>query len=213
MPPPAAARKLFGQSAETACRYVSLLAERAVVRGLLGPREVPRIWDRHILNCAAVAELVPPRCELVDIGSGAGLPGIVLAMLLPGARVVLLEPMLRRTAFLSECVSELGLGNVTVCRGRAEEMAGVIQADVATARAVAPLGRLAELAVRVVRPGGLVLAMKGREADAELAGAGAVLHRLGVRGAEVVTAGHGIVEPPATVIRFLSGAGGAGGTG
>ncbi len=90
MPPPAAARKLFGQSAETACRYVSLLAERAVVRGLLGPREVPRIWDRHILNCAAVAELVPPRCELVDIGSGAGLPGIVLAMLLPGARVVLL---------------------------------------------------------------------------------------------------------------------------
>jgi 16S rRNA (guanine527-N7)-methyltransferase len=210
MPPPEAARKVFGRSAETACRYVSLLAERAVVRGLLGPREVPRIWDRHILNCAAVAELVPPRCELVDIGSGAGLPGIVLAMLLPGVRVVLLEPMLRRTAFLSECVSELGLGNVTVCRGRAEEMAGVIQADVATARAVAPLGRLAELAVRVVRPGGLILAMKGREADAELAGAGAVLRRLGVRGAEVVTAGHGIVEPPATVIRFLSGAGGAG---
>lgn len=203
---------VFGQATGTACRYASLLAERGTSRGLLGPREIPRLWDRHILNCAAIAELVPPRCELVDIGSGAGLPGIVLAILLPGVRVVLLEPMLRRTVFLSECVSELGLGNVTVCRGRAEEMAGVLRADVATARAVAPLGRLAELATGVVRPGGLVLAMKGQEAVAELAGADAALRGLGVRGAEIVTAGHGIVEPPATVIRFLSGAGRPAGT-
>src|SRR5579862_8044738 len=119
-----------------------ILATDGVTRGLIGPRETSRIWDRHLLNCAVVAELLPERCELVDIGSGAGLPGVVLAMLRPGIRVTLLEPMLRRSVFLEECVARLDLRNTTVVRGRAEEMAGVIKADVATARAVAPLGRL-----------------------------------------------------------------------
>jgi 16S rRNA (guanine527-N7)-methyltransferase len=189
---------------DMACRFASLLAERGVERGLLGPREVPRLWERHLLNCAAVTELIPAEAEIVDIGSGAGLPGLVIAMLLPRVRMVLLEPMLRRTVFLDECIAELGLANVTVCRGRAEEMAGKLRADVATARAVAPMDRLAELAVGVVRPGGTVLALKGRDARAELAKAKPVLRRLGARGAEVLMVGHGIVEPPTTVVRFLA---------
>jgi 16S rRNA (guanine527-N7)-methyltransferase len=189
---------------EMACRFASLLTERGVERGLLGPREVPRLWERHLLNCAVVAKLVPAEAQVVDIGSGAGLPGLVIAMLLPGVRMILLEPMLRRTAFLDECVAELGLANVTVCRGRAEEAAGKLGADVATARAVAPMDRLAELAAGVVRPGGTVLALKGRDARAELAKAEPVLRRLGARGAEVLTVGHGIVEPPTTVVRFLA---------
>lgn len=191
---------------ETAGRFAAILAARGVQLGLLGPREVPRLWDRHILNCAVVAELIPPDCELVDIGSGAGLPGIVLAMLLPDVNVVLLEPTLRRVSFLTECVSDLKLGNVTVCRARAEDMAGLLAADVVTARAVAPLRVLAEWATGVARPGGTVLAIKGRSADAELLEARPVLQRVGARSAEVLRVGHGRVEPATTVIRFTSGA-------
>jgi 16S rRNA (guanine527-N7)-methyltransferase len=204
-PPPDAAAKLFGPRLEQACRFASLLAADGVERGLLGPREVPRLWERHLLNCAAVAELVPPGASVLDIGSGAGLPGIVLAMLVPEVRMTLLEPMLRRTTFLGECVAELGLGNVTICRARAEEMAGKLHADVVTARAVAPLDRLAGLSAGVVRPGGTVLALKGRDAQAELATAEPVLRRLGMRRAEVLAVGHGIVEPPTTVVRILAG--------
>jgi 16S rRNA (guanine527-N7)-methyltransferase len=116
----------------------------------------------------------------------------------------LLEPMLRRTTFLGECVTELGLGNVMVCRGRAEDVAGVIRADVALSRAVAPLGRLAELSVGVVRPGGTILALKGSHAQTELDEAGPVLRQLSVQSAEVLRVGHGIVEPPATVVRILA---------
>lgn len=203
--PPAAAEKLFGPAIGQASRYAALLAGPGVERGLLGPREVPRLWDRHLLNCAVVAGLVPPRATVVDIGSGAGLPGIVIAMLLPGVRMTLLEPMLRRTTFLGECVQDLRLGNVKVCRGRAEEMAGRFRADIVTARAVAPLARLAELSAGVVRPGGTILAIKGRGAQAELDAAAPVLRRLGTRSSEVLTAGHGIVEPPATVVRILAG--------
>jgi 16S rRNA (guanine527-N7)-methyltransferase len=203
--PPDAAAKVFGPRLELACRFASLLAADGVERGLLGPREVPRLWERHLLNCAAVAELVPAGASVVDIGSGAGLPGIVLAMLVPEVRMTLLEPMLRRTTFLGECVAELDLGNVTICRARAEDMAGKLQADVVTARAVAPLDRLAGLAAGVVRPGGTVLALKGRDAQAELAQAKPVLRRLGMPSAEVLAVGHGIVEPPTTVVRILAG--------
>jgi 16S rRNA (guanine527-N7)-methyltransferase len=191
---------------ETAERFAAILAARGVQLGLLGPREVPRLWDRHILNCAVVAELIPPGCELVDIGSGAGLPGIVLAMLLPDVNIVLLEPMLRRVSFLTESARDLKLGNVTVCRARAEDMAGWLAADVVTARAVAPLRVLAEWATGVVRPGGTVLAIKGRSADAELLEARPVLQRVGARSVEVLRVGHGRVEPATTVIRFRSGA-------
>jgi 16S rRNA (guanine527-N7)-methyltransferase len=184
-------------------RYAEILATRGVEQGLIGPREAARLWDRHLLNCAVVAELIDATCgTLVDIGSGAGLPGLVLAMMRPEIHVTLLEPMERRTRFLSECVAELALANVTVLRGRAEDAA--IRADVATARAVAPLGRLAELAIRVVRPGGTVLAIKGRTASDELTAAAPILRRIGARSAEVVRAGQGKVIPATTVVRFIA---------
>jgi 16S rRNA (guanine527-N7)-methyltransferase len=204
-PAPAQAQAIFGTALAGAEHYARLLAGPAVERGLIGPREVPRLWERHLLNSAAVAELVPGPCSLIDLGSGAGLPGIVLALLLPDVQVTLLEPMLRRVTFLGECVRALELENVHVVRGRAEELAGQICADVVTARAVAPLGRLASLAVGLVRPGGLVLAIKGDTARQEVASARLVLRRLGIRDVSVVRAGSGKVDPAATVVRLIAG--------
>jgi 16S rRNA (guanine527-N7)-methyltransferase len=201
--PPAEASLVFGDALGTARRYAELLATDGVTRGLIGPRETERLWDRHLLNCAVVAELLPERGSLVDIGSGAGLPGVVLAMLRPSLEVTLLEPLLRRSVFLEECVAELGLANTTVLRARAEEKTARIGADVATARAVAPLGRLAGWAAPLLRPGGQLLAIKGQSAADELAAAGPVLSRLGVRSAEVLQAGHGRVVSATTVIRVV----------
>ena len=206
--PPENAAAVFGSAPYSALvrarRFAEILATRGVDQGLIGPREAPRLWDRHVLNCAVVAELIDPSCgTLVDIGSGAGLPGLVLALLLPKVQVTLLEPMDRRCRFLSECVAELTLGNVSVLRGRAEDV--VLHADVATARAVAPLARLAELAIRVVRPGGMVLAIKGRTAANELDTAAPVLRRIGVHSAQIVQAGQGKVVPATTVVRFIAG--------
>ncbi len=203
VPAPPTAAAVFGPALDGARAFARILATRGVEQGLIGPHEVPRLWDRHLLNCAVVAELIGARYRtLVDIGSGAGLPGVVLAMIRPELTVTLLEPMERRCRFLSECVAELGLANVGVLRGRAEDTA--LRADVATARAVAPLGRLAELAVGVVRPGGMVLAIKGRTAADELKKARPVLRRIGARGAEVVRAGQGKVVPATTVVRFFA---------
>ena len=207
--PPPEARALFGPALGLAERYADLLAGPAVQRGLIGPRETVRLWDRHLMNCAALAELVPHPGSVIDLGSGAGLPGIVIAILIPDARVVLLEPMARRAAFLEECVRDLGLRNATVRRGRAEDLAGELAADVVVARAVAPMPRLAGLALGLVRPGGLVLALKGAGAEQELARARGVLRRLGARDAAVVQAGSGRVSPAATVIRLTAGSAGA----
>ena len=202
-PVPASAAGVFGPALPAAVTYAGILATRGVEQGLLGPREVPRLWDRHLLNCAVVAELIErPRGTLLDLGSGAGLPGLVLAMVLPETAVTLLEPMERRCRFLAECVTELGLANVSVLRGRAEDI--TLRTDVVTARAVAPLPRLAELAMGVVRPGGMVLAIKGRTAAEELRAAGPVLRRIGARDARVVRAGHGKVIPATTVVRFFA---------
>ena len=203
--PPPVARELFGPALGTAERYVRLLAGPGVERGLLGPREVPRVWDRHVLNCAVVAELVPPQGTLIDIGSGAGLPGVVLAILLPGVTVTLLERMGRRAEFLRECVAGLGLANATVRQAQAAEVAGKLTADVVTARAVAPLAALAPMALPLTRPGGLVLAIKGAGAAAEVAEARPVLRRLRVREVTVVSAGSGKVDPAATVVRLVAG--------
>jgi 16S rRNA (guanine527-N7)-methyltransferase len=203
VPPPPGAAAVFGSALGSAEAFARILATRGVEQGLIGPHEVPRLWDRHLLNCAVVAELIDGRYEtLVDIGSGAGLPGIVLAMVRPELNVTLLEPMERRCRFLSECLSELGVGNASVLRGRAEDV--VLRADVATARAVAPLDRLAELAIGVVRPGGMVLAIKGQTAADELKKARPVLRRIGARDAEVVRAGQGKVVPATTVVRFFA---------
>jgi 16S rRNA (guanine(527)-N(7))-methyltransferase RsmG len=196
---------MFGSALGLAEQYAELLAGPCVQRGLLGPREVPRLWDRHLMNCAAVAELVPHPSSLVDIGSGAGLPGIVLAMLLSDVQVVLLEPMLRRASFLDECTALLGLGNTAVCRSRAQDAVGTITADVATARAVAPMERLAGMALNLVRPGGLVLAIKGAGAAQELERAAPALRRAGARDVAVVQAGSGKVSPPAVVVRMYAG--------
>ena len=201
--PPEGAAEVFGSALPRAEEFAVMLATRGVEHGLIGPHEVPRLWDRHLLNCAVVAELIDSRpATLVDIGSGAGLPGIVLAMLRPKVSVILLEPMERRCRFLTDCVAELGLDNASVLRARAQD--AVLRADVATARALAPLDRLAELAVGLVRPGGMVLAIKGQTAADELKKARPVLRRLGVRGAKVVRAGQGKVDPATTVVRFFA---------
>ncbi len=197
-----AAAEVFKDALPVASRYAELLTGPGVERGIVGPAEAERIWDRHLLNCAAIARLIPTKCTLVDIGSGAGLPGIVLAILLPGATVTLLEAMARRVTFLEECVAELGLTNVHVVRGRAEDMAGRLSADVATARAVAPLDKLAVLGLAVLRPGGKMLAMKGASADTELAKALPVLARLGVTDAKVVSVGSAENGANATVVTF-----------
>ena len=204
MSEPAAARVVFGPALETARNYAAMLTGIAVERGLIGPAEAGRVWQRHLLNSAVVAELIPERCALADLGSGAGLPGIVLAIVRPLAVVTLVEPMARRTAFLAECVDRLGLRNVRIKRARAEQLAGQVEADIVTARAVARLDRLAGLAVGLARPGGTVLAIKGASAAAELDLARPELRRIGATGAELLRLGDGVLEQPTTVIRFTT---------
>jgi 16S rRNA (guanine527-N7)-methyltransferase len=200
----AAAAQLFGPAIGLAEKYAELLAGPGVERGVVGPAEAERIWDRHLLNCAVVARLIPAKGSLVDLGSGAGLPGIVLAMMLPGVRVTLLEPMARRVEFLEECLAELGLENAEVLRGRAEDLAGQVAADVVTARAIAPLDKLAGLALGLARPGGKVLAIKGAAAEAELLRARPVLGRLGVSDARVIQASGADGAVTATVVTFTA---------
>jgi 16S rRNA (guanine527-N7)-methyltransferase len=205
LPAPSTAHDVFGDAFSVAERYTEFLAGAGVERGLIGPREVERLWDRHVLNCAMLSELVPADATLIDVGSGAGLPGVVLAILRTDLSVTLLEPLLRRTVFLQECVDLLELPNVTVRRARAEEVVGEYAADVVTARAVAPLERLAGWALPLLRPDGELLALKGERAAVELEEAQPVLEKLGVRAAEVLHVGRGKVDPPTTVVRAVAG--------
>ncbi len=199
---PEQARTVFGEYFPEAVRYAELLADAGVKRGLIGPREVPRLWERHLLNCAVLSEVVPEGVTVCDVGSGAGLPGIPLALVRPDLKITLLEPLLRRTNFLQEVVELLGLDHVTVVRGRAEEMLGKITpVHVVTARAVAPLDRLAGWGVPLLRPYGEMLALKGDTAQEELDGARAALSRLGVVETSVLHVGEGIVDPMSTVVR------------
>jgi 16S rRNA (guanine527-N7)-methyltransferase len=158
-------------------RYAALLASEGVLRGLIGPREVPRLWDRHLVNCALLAPLLPADASVADLGSGAGLPGLVLAIVRPDVRVSLVEPMARRTAFLEEAVERLGLDRVAVVRGRAEDWTRPDRFDVVTARALAPLPQLLRWGLPLVRPGGALLAMKGSSATEEVTAAGPELRR------------------------------------
>lgn len=202
---PTGAEPLFGAELGRAVAYAGILATRGVDWGVIGPREVPRLWDRHLMNCAVVADLVDSGAgTLADIGSGAGLPGVVLALLLPAVQVTLIEPLERRARFLTECVTELELTNASVLRGRAEDVAGQVAADVVTARAVAPLDRLVPLTVGVARKRGMILAIKGSGAAEELERARPVLRRVGARSAEVLSVGHGKVSPATTVVRFFA---------
>lgn len=203
-PAPPEAREIFGDALPVAERYAAFLGDAGVERGLIGPREADRLWERHLLNCAVLADAVPAEATLIDIGSGAGLPGLVLAIVRPDLSITLLEPLLRRTVFLDEAVLLLGLANVTVRRARAEEVAREYEVDVVTARAVAPLDRLIGWALPLLRPGGELLALKGERADRELAEAGPALRRFGVRTAELHRLGHGKVEPPTTIVRVVA---------
>jgi 16S rRNA (guanine527-N7)-methyltransferase len=203
-PQPDGATAIFGGALPLAERYAQLLVGAGVERGIVGPAEAERIWDRHLLNCAAIARLVPAKAAVVDVGSGAGLPGIVLALVLPSAQVTLVEPMARRVEFLEECVKDLGLPNAEVVRGRAEDLAGHLAADVVTARAVAPLDKLAGMCLGLARPGGKVLAIKGASAEAELARARPVLARLGVSDARVLEVSGADDAATATVVVFTA---------
>ena len=167
--PPELAGVLFGASLPLAVRYASWLAGAGVERGLIGPREAARLWPRHLLNCVAVAALIPRGSHVLDVGSGAGLPGIVLAIARPDLRITLIEPMQRRIAFLDEVRSDLALDGVETRRARADELATAkLRADVVTARALAPVDRLAALAAPLLRAGGTLLAVKGRGVAAEV---------------------------------------------
>ena len=200
-PAPPSARGVFSRALPQAELFASLLTDEATVRGLIGPREVPRLWERHLLNCAIITDLMPPDSTVADLGSGAGLPGIVLAIRRPDLRVTLVEPLLRRTTFLELAVARMELDNVSVHRGRAEDLHGEAGFDVVTSRAVAPMERLARWSLPLVREGGLLLAMKGSSATEELAAAGPVVRRLGGHDPQVVTVGSQWLETPVTVIR------------
>ena len=200
--PPNAARAIFGPRVGLAERYAELLAGGGVERGVLGPHEVERIWDRHLLNSAAVAELLQPGERVVDIGSGAGLPGLPLAIARPDLRVVCVEAMLRRARFLTEVVAELGL-EVDVIRGRAEDPAvreRVGGSDVAVSRAVAALDKLTRWSLPLLRPGGRMVAIKGERALEEVRQHRRVLTALGATDVRVMECGVNYLSPPATVV-------------
>jgi 16S rRNA (guanine527-N7)-methyltransferase len=184
--PPPEAEAVFGEAWPRLAGYADMLAGIAVERGLIGPREVPRLWDRHLLNCAQIAPAFGAGARVCDLGSGAGLPGVVLAVVRPDLEVTLLEPQLRRTRFLEEVRAELGLERVRVLRGRAEEHVGA-GFDAVTARAVAPLERLVGWALPLCRPGGVLVAMKGAGAEEELVAAQHALSRAGARSSRVRT--------------------------
>ena len=200
-PTPAVASGVFSHALPTAERYAALLADAGVVRGLIGPREAPRLWERHLLNCAVLAEAIPPDVDVCDLGSGAGLPGIVLGIVRPDLTVTLVEPLLRRTTFLVEAVEELGLGNVEVVRARAEELHGHRDFAVVTSRAVAPLERLLDWSMPLVRQSGALVAMKGASVREEIDAAAVALRRHGAGPVSVREYGAGVIDPPTIVLR------------
>ncbi len=204
----AAAVRCFGDRLPLAVRYAELLVTDGVIRGLIGPRESDRNWDRHILNCAVVAPLIPDGARLVDVGSGAGLPGVPLALARPDLSVVLVEPLARRATFLEEVVEALGLAQVTVVRSRAEECRSprsanyVAPADIVTARAVAPLDRLAGWCLPLVAPGGRLLALKGDTAADEIKTHQAAIRRAGGGYPVVTRCGEDVLASPTTVVEI-----------
>jgi len=202
-PAPDAAQGVFSDALPTAESFAALLATDGIVRGLIGPREVPRLWDRHLLNCAVVTDAVAQGASVCDIGSGAGLPGLVMAIRRPDLRVTLVEPLLRRTTFLEEAVEQLKLQNVRVVRARAEEVHGSETFDVVTSRAVAPLDRLSRWSLPLVRTGGEFLAMKGSSAEDELAVAAKVISKLRGQVQGVLELGAEFLDPPVRVVRIL----------
>jgi 16S rRNA (guanine527-N7)-methyltransferase len=196
---PAAAAKIFGAGIDKARGYAAALVRDGDELGLLGPREMPKLWTRHILNSAVVAELVPAGAGVADVGSGAGLPGIPMAIAQPEANFVLIEPMERRSNWLSQQVAELGLDNVRVVRARAEEVGEVF--DIVTARAVSALPKLLRMTVPLTRHGGEIIALKGSKAAEEIEESRSLMKKLKIAGFEIVLTGAQQLEEPTRVVR------------
>lgn len=197
--PTGAVDALFGPRADLARQYAASLAQHGEERGLIGPLELPRLWTRHILNCAAAAPLFSGRVG--DVGSGAGLPGVVLAIARPDVEWVLIETMERRVTWLAEQVSGLGLANVEIVRSRAEEWNGAGTLDAVTARAVSALRTLVPLTAPLVRSGGELILLKGANAEAEIAAADKVIRRFRLNDVHVETVGETLLAEPTRVIR------------
>lgn len=196
---PAVAKEIFGERIELARAYAAALAKDSDTLGLLGPRELEILWSRHILNSAVVAQLVADGKTVADVGSGAGLPGIPMAIAQPNAHFTLIEPMERRSDWLQLQVDQLGLTNVEVLRARAEEVGSVY--DIVTARAVSNLSKLLRLTVDLIRSGGELLALKGAKAGEEIAEAQKLAKKLKIEGFDLLTVGAEYLADPTTVVR------------
>ncbi|QRY62330.1 16S rRNA (guanine(527)-N(7))-methyltransferase RsmG [Gordonia sp. PDNC005] len=202
-PTPASAAEVFGDRLELAESYARMLTDEGVLRGLIGPSEVSRLWTRHILNCGVLGEVIDDGSTVFDIGSGAGLPGIPLAIAKRHVSITLIEPLLRRTTFLDEVVAELGLDNVTVIRGRAEEkaiVATVGTADIVTSRAVAPLARLAGWSAPLIKVGGRLVALKGRSVADEIERDRDAVRKAGLADLTVSQCGVDVLDEPTTLL-------------
>lgn len=198
-----AAEAIFGDRLDLAKRYVEHLATSGTERGLIGPREVPRLWSRHVLNCAVIESEISHGSHVADVGSGAGLPGLCLAIARPDLELTLIEPLERRVIWLQEVVDDLGLHNVTVMRTRAELAVGMVNADVVTARAVSALSNLAGLTIPLLAGEGEVVAIKGRSAGEEIDKAAKVIRKLGGVQTSVLVVGQDLLEEPTTVVRIV----------
>lgn len=203
MTTPPAAAEIFGDNLEKAIAYHESLATDGSVRGFIGPREVPRLWDRHILNCGVIGEAMDEGISVADIGSGAGLPGIPLAIARPDLNITLIEPLLKRSVYLNEVKEALNLNNVTVVRGRAEEkvvrkQVGLV--DIVTSRAVAPLGKLATWSLPLVKIGGRMVAMKGSSVEEEIERDAKEIRKAGGTDIKVYTVGEALLSEPTTLI-------------
>ena len=197
---PAAAVAIFGDQIDQARSFAQTLAGDSDELGLLGPRELDKLWSRHILNSAVVAELVRPGDKVADVGSGAGLPGIPMAIARPDAEFVLIEPMERRSSWILEVVEDLGLKNVRVLRSRAEDVTEQ-DFDIVTARAVAALDKLLKMCVPLLKPGGALIALKGSKAAEEMANAKKLEKKLGISSFEILVCGEKFLPEPTSVVK------------
>lgn len=201
----AAAEKIFGERLGLARRYVEHLATSGLERGLIGPREVPRLWSRHVLNCAVIESEFSSGATVADVGSGAGLPGLCLALARPDLMLVLIEPLERRVVWLEEVIADLDLDNVRVLRSRAEQAVDYVTADYVTARAVSALSKLVPITLPLLGGAGALVAIKGRSAAEEIENAAKAIRKFGGHDPEIKVVGEGLLEEPTTVVRIAVG--------
>ena len=197
---PGVASTIFGRRLGLAEHYVAILADTGISHGLIGPREAPRLWERHVLGCAVIHPALSQGVTVADIGSGAGLPGVVLAIVRPDLEVVLVEPLGRRVGWLQDTIAELELLNVTVHEGRAESLFGLRRFPVVTARAVARIGLLSRWCLPLLEPDGRLVAMKGAKAASELEEDFTVVMAAGAVAAVISTYGEGLLDVPTTTV-------------